>query len=134
MDLLVNMNNSRPASAKIIQHSQGMGLPNDDTVRERASELATIDGRTQYNDQDWHRALAELHGGHQQAGDTGETDMAALVSEHDMILGGVGHRAHTVGPQNDQNLGEELMAEGMDEALHEQMLAARGEEPTDDES
>jgi hypothetical protein len=39
------MNSSRPNYAKILVHSNGLGVPSPEMVRQRAMELAAIDGR-----------------------------------------------------------------------------------------
>ncbi len=94
---------TRPVLGKILQHARGLGVPSPDTVRERARELALIEGRDTYNDQDWKTAFHELHGGHHS--DTDES----------------------------QSVGEELVAEGLDEAAHDQMLEAhRTQEETEE--
>ncbi len=124
----------KPASAKIIHHSTGMGAPDAETVRQRAQELARIDGRPQFNEQDWQEAKRELHGGHESNDTNGEMEATELVSEHDMIAASVGHHVENMGLEDQENVAEELIAEGMDEAVHEQMLAARSEEDTDEES
>jgi hypothetical protein len=127
------MSTMRPASAKIIHHSTGMGTPDVLTVRQRAEELARIDGRQQFNETDWHQAKRELHGGHETNDTNGNMDAAALVSERDMIATSTGHQVENMGLEDQENVLEELIAEGMDEAVHEQMLAARREEETDED-
>ncbi len=125
-----------PTSAKIIHHSAGLGAPDAETVRQRARELARIDGRGEYNDQDWRNAKLELHGGHEMNDTNGNMDMIAMVSEHDMVASSMGHHVENVGLDDRENVAEELIAEGMDEAIHEQMLAARSaqdDEEKDDE-
>ena len=119
------MSTMRPTPAKIIQHSQGLGAPSADTVRQRARELAVIDGRAEFNEGDWVQAKQELHGGHESNDTNGEMEMASMVSEHDMVAGSLGRHVENVGLDDQNNMAEELIAEGMDEAVHEQMLAAR---------
>ena len=123
----------KPTPAKIIQHSQGLGVPSTEMVRQRATELARIDGRSQYNDADWHHAKRELHGGHEYLGNDGGAEMAAFVSERDMVICDMGHRVETFGPDGAERMGEELVAEGMEEAVHDQMLAAAREEEEEEE-
>lgn len=123
----------RPTPAKIIQHAEGMGAPNAETVRLRAREIALINGHAEFNDEDWREAKRELHGGHEVINGNGDLEMAALVSEHDMVVGDLGHRVETMAPDDGDSILEELIAEGMDEALHEQMLAARRAEPVEEE-
>ncbi len=128
------MSPMRPHSAKIIQHSEGMGAPNAELVRRRAQEVAKINGHEEYNEADWQQAKRELHGGHELSDTNGEMEMRSAVSEHDMVRGSFGHQAENILPEDNENVAEELIAEGMDEAVHEQMLAARMEEEVEDES
>jgi hypothetical protein len=127
------MNTPRPTSAKIIQHAEGLGAPSAMEVRRRAAELAMIAGRREYNDEDWQQAKMELHGGHEGAGASDEMEMVALVSERDMIVTDLGHHVENVHSENGETMAEELFAEGMDEAVHEQMLASRREDAVEDE-
>jgi hypothetical protein len=122
------MSTMNPTPAKILQHSEGLGTPTADTVRKRAQELAVINGHATFSEEDWREAKRELHGGHESNDTNGEMDMVALVSEHDMVAGSVGHHVQNVGMEDQNTVGEELIAEGMDEAEHEQMLASRRED------
>ena len=126
------MSTMKPTSAKIIQHSSGLGAPDADTVRKRAQELALINGRAEYSEADWREAKRELHGGHAMNDTNGDMDMSSMVSEHDMVVGSVGHHVENVGLEDADNVVEELIAEGMDEAVHEQMLASRKEDNATD--
>lgn len=128
------MSQNRPASAKIMQHAEGLGAPHPEQVRLRAQELAIINGRTEYSEHDWREAKRELHGGHAEIEDDRGYEIEAMISVRDMIAGSVGHHAENLPSAESDSLGEELVAEGMDEAEHEQMLMARTEaEPEDDE-
>lgn len=113
--------NSLP-HAKIVLHADGLGTPSPETVRQRARELARIDGRDRYNDIDLERAWREVHGGH--AGNVADEDeMPQSISERDMTATDAGHHAPNLRDGDDTVL-EELVAEGLDEAAHDQMLAA----------
>ena len=127
------MSEHHPHTAKIMQHAEGVGAPDTQQVRRRARELATIDGRGDFNEQDWREAQRELLGGHERTSSDDEAEMSVLVSGHDMIAANLGHHVENVGMEDSQNVLEELIAEGMDEAVHEQMLAARGEEDDGEE-
>ena len=124
----------KPTSAKIIHHSEGLGAPTADTVRRRAQELATINGHAEFDDNDWREAKRELHGGHEPNDTNGDMNMTSAVSEHDMVVCSMGHHVENVGLDDQENVLEELIAEGMDEAVHEQMLAARREEEEEEET
>ncbi len=126
------MSPMRPTSAKIIQHSEGLGAPNADTVRKRAKEIARINGHAEYSEEDWRDAKRELHGGHELSDTNGEMEMSAAVSEHDMVRGSFGRHSENMLPEDNVNVVEELIAEGMDEAVHEQMLAARMADDAED--
>jgi hypothetical protein len=127
------MKMTRPTSAKIIHHAEGLGAPTAETVRRRAQELAIINGHQEFSEEDWREAKRELHGGHEQFSENGDVEMSAMISEHDMVVGSVGHHTENRRTDDSDHMGEELIAEGMDEAVHEQMLAARREEPVEDE-
>lgn len=120
------MSSLRPSSAKIISHSEGMGTPSPDMVRKRAEELAIIRGRSQYTEEDWRQARLELHGGHDHSLN-GDRDNIAWVSEGDMLTSDIGHHVPRLEMEDDGSIVEELIAEGMDEAVHEQMLASQME-------
>jgi hypothetical protein len=130
----------RPNPAKILQHARGLGAPTMEDVRKRARELATIDGWVEPTEDHWKQAKRELHGGHDFENGSNEHDMQLLVSEHDFISADPGRHTPKHSIDDDDHIVEELIAEGMDEALHEQMLEARRngdndalEEETDDE-
>ena len=122
------MSTHHPPSAKIMQHAEGLGAPNSDQVRRRAEELAFIAGRDEFSDEDWREAKRELHGGHGHSISEDEAEMVTLISERDMVVTDLGHHVQNIGMEDADNVVEELIAEGMDEAVHEQMLAARREE------
>ena len=126
------MSTMKQQSAKIIHHSEGMGMPCAETVRQRARELAQIDGREEFNEGDWADAKLELHGGHEPNDTNGEMNITEMISGHDMIACSMGHHVANVGMDDQENMASELIAEGMDEAVHEQMLAARHERDVED--
>ena len=128
------MSAHHPQSAKIMQHAEGLGAPNADQVRRRAEELALLNGHRQFTDEDWRDAKLELHGGHGHTNSGDEAEMVALVSERDMLVTDLGHHVENMGMEDADNVAEELIAEGMDEAVHEQMLAARREEDDGEEA
>jgi len=125
------MNAPRQNSAKILNHSRGLGVPTAEEVRQRARELARIDGDNDPNEEHWQLAKRELHGGHDFENGSHEHDMQLLVSEHDFVSADPGRQTPKIG-MDDDHVVEELIAEGMDEALHEQMLEAR-KDRSDDE-
>jgi hypothetical protein len=126
----------RPATAKILCHSTGMGSPNVGLVRTRAEELAQINGHAVYTEADWQQAKHELHGrNHIDDELAEEMGVATMVSGADMVASDYGHHTPKLGMEDDGNAVEELWREGMDEAEHERMLAAcrNGVEAEDEE-
>lgn len=110
-------------SGKIINHSHGQGTTSVDDIQQRAIELAQIDGRKpdEVNAVDLQEARRELTGGHFQEE---EKEAELFVIGSDFVAGSTGH--HVVNHVGDEyeNAAEELVLEGMEEAVHEQMLEA----------
>lgn len=117
------MKTKRVLPAKIANHADGMGVPNTDLVRQRAKEIARINGRGIYNEADWEQAKLELHGSALPHGEDGE-EMIESFSERDMIPGSLGHHTENSALEDAGNIVEELVSEGLDEAVHDQMLEA----------
>lgn len=110
----------KKVSAKILCHAEGVGPPTSDMVRRRADEIARINGRAEHNEEDWKQAYLELHGHHAGLDDEeNETVFTGQEMAYDS-----GHHIENVGPEDSENIVEELIIEGMEEAVHEQMLQA----------
>jgi hypothetical protein len=124
--------------AALMIHSTGVGTVTRKMVRERAIELALINGRTAQDVSvtDWQQAKREL---------TGEPDMdpkemileSAPESERwDPLPGSTGHIIPVTAVEGEdddgRSLGEKLIDQGVQEAEHDQMLqAARSNEKKD---
>jgi hypothetical protein len=113
----------RALQAKIVRHAEGLGVPTPEIVRQRALEIAAIEGRAAFTEQDWQQARIELHGGSNGLSPDDLEEMAQFVSERDMVAGSTGHHTENLVPE-DVDVGEELVSEGMDEAVHDRMLEA----------
>lgn len=109
--------------AKILQHSSGLGLVDPETVRRRAMEIATINGRSagEYTEGDWSVAKCELQGGNHALAASEDT---SIFPGHGLVAGTRGRRQPRYGDGGEETVGEELVAEGLDEAAHDQMLEA----------
>jgi hypothetical protein len=123
----------RRLQAKIVRHAEGLGLPTPELVQQRAKEIAKIAGRNHFTEQDWQQAKVELHGGNIPPTENGDDQMLESVSERDMVAGSVGHHTENVGLEDDMNIVEELVSEGMEEAVHDQMLEASKNQDEADE-
>lgn len=87
-------------------------------VEERAREIARSDGREQPNDLDLTRAREELTGA------TSSSEKSATREEPGrdwgMPLVSSGEKAPTMRPEDEENIPEKLIQEGVDEADHDQ--------------
>lgn len=121
---------SHSPHGKINLHGGGLGVPSPETVERRAREIALIDERNpdEFTESDWNQAKRELtgvEGSHApEVDDTVEDEM----SERDDIPGASGHQVPNNGFDDDENVGEELVSGGIEEAAHDQMVEARREE------
>ena len=91
-------------------------------IEERAREIARSDGRAQPNDLDRTRAREEL---------TGSTSASEKLPTREepgrdwqMPLVSTGEKAPTVRPEDDENIPEKLVQEGVEEADHDQRLSS----------
>ena len=92
----------------------GLGEASQTDIDCRAAELAQIDGRNAFTDRDLARAAAEL----------GATSNDGGQGTHDEAIGDQGKRSQWARLENDSNLGEQLMEQGLAEADHDQRLAS----------
>lgn len=117
---------------KILLHGRGTGDLTDDDVEKRAGEIAVIRGRAAENrsEDDRAEALAELNG--ELLPGTSASDQHAvggLSRDPSEPLSDPGHEVVTSPPEEDEtDARERLATEGVEEAQHDQMLAARERE------
>lgn len=119
------MNEPITPDGKISIHDQGAGVPSPDEVEQRAGELAAIAGRaaSDFSESDLEQARRELlHGG--PAGPADEDESVAGISSWDDVPGSTGTHAENRGPTDEANIAQELVQEGLDEALHDEMREA----------
>lgn len=81
----------------------------------------------EFTEADWHQAKNDLTGVEASHVPEVDEEVADELSERDEVLGASGHRAPN-DYEGDENLGEELVSGGIDEAAHDQMVEARREE------
>jgi hypothetical protein len=118
-----------PPHGKINLHGDGLGVPSPDTVEKRAREIAMIDERDpdEFTEEDWRQAKNELIGVAGSHAPEVEDEVDDELRERDDIVGASGHRAPN-DYEGDENIGEELVSGGIEEAAHDQMVEARREE------
>ena len=80
----------------------------------------------EFTDADWDQARRELLGTHVNTAPEETEENAEVVEEWNVVASSLGHRTPRV--EDDDNLGEQLVTDGIEEAVHDQMLEARKEE------
>jgi hypothetical protein len=119
---------THPAHGKISVHGDGVGVPSPDAVERRAREIAMIAERDpdEFSDADWDQARRELLGSQDTTAPEETEENAEVVEEWNVVASSAGHRAPRI--EDEENLGEQLVTDGVEEAVHDQMLEARKEE------
>lgn len=116
---------------KFLVHGQGTGELTDDLVEARAREIAVIRGRTadRVSEDDRAEAWAELQGEMLPAPTDSDGESAgAITRDPSEPLAVPGRQIPNLEPEDDSSAIEQLAAEGVEEAQHDQMLAARERE------
>jgi hypothetical protein len=112
------MDEAQRNEGKILRGTEGLGTATPQMIEERAREIARSDGRAQPNDLDRTRAREELIGA------TADSEKPATKKEPGrdwgMPLVSSGEKAPTVRPEDEQNIPEKLIQEGINEADHDQ--------------
>jgi hypothetical protein len=114
------MNEAKPTSGKILRGTEGIGTVTLQMIEERAREIACSDERAQPNELDRTRAREDLTGT--------ISDLEKLPTREEpgrdwqMPLVSTGEKAPTVRPEDDENIPERLVQEGIEEADHDQRL------------
>jgi hypothetical protein len=132
VSVLIDMKeNSKLGSGKIELHGNGMGVPSPEIVEARAREIALIDERDpdEFTDADWDQARRELSGTAVPLPPEETEGTLKLEEEWEVVPENRGHRVPRPGvDEEEETLGEALVADGVEEASHDQMLEARKEE------
>jgi hypothetical protein len=129
----------QPKEAALIINSTGVGTVTHKMVRERAVELAEIDGRTaqEVSKSDWEQAKRELTGESDQDPKEALLETAPESERWAPVAGSTGHivTVPSVDGEDDEgrSVAERLVEEGMLEAEHDQMVQAAKEQKRDSE-
>lgn len=111
-------------------HSAGLGTVTRTMVRERAVELAVINGRTAQDvaKSDWEQAKRELTGDSSPDPKEAALDSAPESDRWDPVPGSTGHKVPTAASEDEDDEGRSdnarLVEEGIAGAEHDQMLQA----------
>jgi hypothetical protein len=116
------MNKAQPTTGKILCGTEGLGTVTPQMIEQRAREIARTDGRSQSNELDLDRAREEV------TGPTSDSEELPTREEPgrdwQMPLVSTGEKAPTVRPEDDENIPEKLIQEGIEEADHNQRLSS----------
>ena len=112
--------NESQTGGRILRGTKGIGTVSPEMIEQRAREIARSDGRTEANDLDRASAREDLIG----ATSISEKEATTKEPGRDwgMPLVSSGEKAHTVAPEDEDNIPEKLIQEGVEEADHDQRL------------
>jgi hypothetical protein len=126
---------NKPSRHKFLLHGQATGELTDDIVEERAREIAVIRGRSpdRVAEEDRAEAWAELQGELLPASTDSDGESAgAITRDPSEPVSVPGRQIPNLEPEDDSSAIERLASEGVEEAQHDQMLAAREREHRED--
>ena len=112
------MDEAKPTEGKILRGTEGLGTVTPQMIEERAREIAHSDGRAQPNDLDRTRAREELTGA--TSGSEKPPTREEPGRDWEMPLVSSGEKVPTVRPEDEENIPEKLIQEGIEEADHDQ--------------
>lgn len=124
------MNTNPLHEEALIIHGVGIGTVTRGMLRERATELAMINGRLPHevSNSDWEEAKRELNGGSELDPNQGLLESAPESDRWNPIPGSRGHEALVAFEDNEdadaRSVGERLFEAGVAEAGHDPMVEA----------
>jgi hypothetical protein len=123
----------------LTENSVGIGTVTRGMVRERAVELALINGRTalEVTESDWEQARRELTGKPDTDPKEAALESAPKSERWDPVHGSTGHKVTVASSEDEDDEGrsdsERLVEEGIAEAEHDQRLQAAKTQRQEDE-
>ena len=123
----------------LTENSVGIGTVTRGMVRERAVELALINGRTalEVTESDWEQARRELTGKPDTDPKEAALESAPESERWDPVHGSTGHKVTVASSEDEDDEGrsdsERLVEEGIAEAEHDQRLQAAKTQWQEDE-
>lgn len=126
------MNQNQSPKGKVLLHGSGIGGVTESDVRRRALELAGINGLP-VSEKFLAQARRELTGEDLPSTTTEDIEAtAAITRDPSEPPSDSGHRVEDIGEPDEQEELELLTEEGVEEAQHEQMIAAQRQARHDD--
>ena len=108
----MTMNEEEPGKGKILRGTEGIGNVTPEMIDERAREIARSDGRESANDLDRSRARDDF------ISSTSAPEKPA--DDWYTPRGSSGRKTSTVRPEDEGNIPDKLIREGVEEADHDQ--------------
>ena len=114
----------------LTENSAGIGTVTPEMVRERAVELALINGHStqEISTSDWEQAKRELTGEPEMDPEQAILESAPESERWDPVAGSIGHKVQEAFSEDEDDDGRsdsaQLVQQGIDEAEHDQMLQA----------
>jgi hypothetical protein len=119
-----------PTTGKILFHAEGLGETTVEAIVTRARELADIEGRAEPTKDDFARARAELSGTTLPVDGPDDVEsMDSLSRDPSDPLAQRGKQIPNYDGTDEEKAAERLVTEGVEEAQHDQMFAARRKKP-----
>jgi hypothetical protein len=118
----------KKARGRIEVQGTGISAVSDELLRQRARDLAQEDGRTEPRDADFKKAREELSDFTEDSAPEvppGDESLTSWSERTDTT----GHMIDTSPPDQDVDVGLELVEEGVDEADQDQRRAAKDDDP-----
>ena len=119
----------RIEQGRFSERGHGLGTVTKEMVRQRAGELAVINGRDENNilDSDWEEARRELTGKERLAPQPTKDERVPEDQRWDPLPGSTGKAAPKLSAPDEQAFAEELVEEGVEDAEQDQMVRATRE-------
>lgn len=111
---------------RLSRNSEGLGTVTEAMVRDRAREIAVINGRdeSQVLDADFQQARRELQGHERLYPNPTPAENLPESDRWNPVASTPGHKAKTMFPPDEQTMAQQLVEEGVADAEHDQQVEA----------
>ncbi len=120
------MRENRTEEGRFTRHAEGLGTVTEAMVRQRAQELAVINGRSKHQvlDSDLDQARRELTGEERLVPEPTAAEALPEEDRWETVPDASGHQIPSVPVPDEQTFAERLVEEGIEDAEQDQMLKA----------
>jgi hypothetical protein len=123
------MKQNRIEEGRFSAHGRGLGTVTEQMIRQRASEIAEINGRSKHNilSSDLDQARRELQGEERLNPEATAAERIPEDERWESNTGSTGTQAETLPAADEQTFAEKLVEEGVADAEHDQEVEATRE-------